>query len=337
MIDNMPRTMLLSPICGQRECMRISCNPSAFYCNFINHNDPQAPTCRRRACDRCGMLREFSNGALLCNECASRRRRAQHNVRSKGRKFGVEIEFHLINADPYDGPIAVDSDVIVGALSNVGIACYDEGYTHTVLADRWKIVSDASVDCGWELVSPPLRWGQRDQVRRVCQVLDELGAEVSDECGLHVHHDVQDLSLKQIKRLVREWDEAQGLTNCLVSRNRARRGEYHGPFTPSEVRNIESCLSLLHLRDIYIDRYRNLNLNSLSQYGTIEVRQHQGTIDAETILAWVAYGQALITAAVRRHKPPKSSVPEFLDALPFHCTASRNRLKISERHGGTLF
>jgi hypothetical protein len=62
------------------------------------------------------------------------------------------------------------------------------------------------------------------------------------------------------------------------------------------------------------DRYRSLNLQSFGLYGTVEIRQHQGTLNATKALAWVAYGQAMIAWA--RAIAPESSNPSATVAVP---------------------
>jgi hypothetical protein len=79
------------------------------------------------------------------------------------------------------------------------------------------------------------------------------------------------------------------------------------------------------------DRYRSLNLTAFAQYGTVEVRQHEGTLDSNKILAWVQYGQTVIESAKMRRRPKRDHVHTYLDALPFKCAQSRNYLKLNAR------
>ena len=61
------------------------------------------------------------------------------------RKFGIEIEF--VNAN---------RETLAQKLVANGIPCFYEGYNHTTRG-HWKIVTDATVRGGYELVSPPLQ------------------------------------------------------------------------------------------------------------------------------------------------------------------------------------
>ena len=60
------------------------------------------------------------------------------------RKYGLEIE--IVN---------VDRERLLSNLNQAGIECYYEGYNHQT-RPHWKIVTDASVSNGYELVSPIL-------------------------------------------------------------------------------------------------------------------------------------------------------------------------------------
>jgi hypothetical protein len=51
------------------------------------------------------------------------------------------------------------------------------------------------------------------------------------------------------------------------------------------------------------DRYRKINLSSFYRHGTIEFRQHSGTVDAEKATSWVRLVLALVDAARKGKKP----------------------------------
>jgi len=79
---------------------------------------------------------------------------------------------------------------------------------------------------------------------------------------------------------------------------------------------VDAATSLSDIRSLYIERWRTLNLTSYGRYGTIEIRQHQGTLDAEKILSWMRFGQAIIdTAKTEPTAGPASSVRSLLDYL----------------------
>jgi hypothetical protein len=89
------------------------------------------------------------------------------------RKFGVELEM-----------AGITREQAVRALTLVGINVRDEGYNHTTCG-HWKIVSDSSVQGGFEVVSPVLE-GEAglEQLRTVATALDDMGGNVNRSCRL---------------------------------------------------------------------------------------------------------------------------------------------------------
>lgn len=228
-----------------------------------------------RRCQTCRHQRDAANRAA---------RRAGRGVRT-GRKFGVEIEF------------IGDADDVARELRRLRVPLRDSRrYTHDTLS-VWKIVTDSSVDGGYELVSPPLSGtAGLNQLKLACEALVAAGASVDRSCGLHVHHDVSDLEVRDFGRLFRGWSNNQLNIDGLVAPSR-RDASWCRAFRPGEVARIEQASSTTALRGVYIDRYRALNIAAYPRYGTVEVRQHQGTINFDKITAWIAFGQSMITLA----------------------------------------
>lgn len=259
-------------------------------------------------------------------EARRRQREARATLKTRGRRFGVELE---VTFDEDDMP---DSSDIAAMLSDAGIPCVDPGYTHDVEEGVWKVVSDGSVYSGWEVVSPPLYWDQREQVQKVCEVLQSMGAHADRSTGLHVHHEVADLSLSAFKRLVNRWVNVQPVIDNIVDDRRRSYGcEWARALSAGEVREVTRLTSLRDMESCYLDRYRSLNLTAFGKYGTVEIRQYQGTVDADEILAWVALGQAIITDAKRartfdRGTAACRTAAAFIGRLPFHCEDARDTM-----------
>lgn len=249
-----------------------------------------------KVCGKCGQegqvhvhFRHEPPKVWRCIACGSTK------VRGTGthgeRRFGLEIEFI---GDPY----ALERE-----LRARGIAVVREAYNHTTRS-HWKIVPDGSLGRnGAELVSPILRGDAgREQVRKVGAALSAAGCRVDRSTGLHVHHDVRNLGLAAFKRLVRNWADSQDAIDQMVARSRRRgRNEYCRRLTTGMLMQVDSLSTMDRRMAASVlrgCRYRTLNFQSYGRYGTVEIRQHQGTIDAKKILAWVAFGQAMIAAAV---------------------------------------
>ena len=91
-------------------------------------------------------------------------------------RFGIEIE--IVSDD--------ETDYIADSLNNAGVRAYSEEYNHST-RDYWKVTTDSS--CGFEVVSPPLAWGARLEIRAVMRVLRDIGCDVNVDTGFHVHHE----------------------------------------------------------------------------------------------------------------------------------------------------
>lgn len=308
--------------------------------NFTSR-DRLTSTTRERRCCRCGEWQELNGEnfyadarrpygfGAACRACGRRSRRnarANGTPVSTGRKFGVEIEF-----------VGLGVAAAARALQSAGLDCSAPGYTHRVMSS-WKVVTDASVYNGGELVSPPLSGaaGLR-ALKTACEALVAAGARVSTACGLHVHHDVNDLSAPQLGRLFRNWADTQAATDQLVSASR-RNSRWAQPLRTREVEHVEALPSVSHARNhfAYVDRYRSLNVAAYPRYGTVEVRQHQGTINFTKIASWIAYGQAQIAAAKAGVALSSRSAHDLLDQLAAHGldAAQVRQLKSRANHFG---
>lgn len=219
-----------------------------------------------------------------CRSCERARRRAQAgNQRSRGtrtvlglgRSYGVEIECIA----------TCGRDAVQAALGAAGLV-------------GWRVKHDGSLSSGGvEIVSPVLS-GETgiEQIRTVCRVLRDLGATINRTCGLHVHHDIRDLRIADVKRVATVWATQQRWIDGLLSPSR-REGvnQYCRPLTSNDLAEINGARDLRSIQiGLRISRYKSFNLASYGRYGTVEIRQHQGTLDAEKIISWVRFGQGVI-------------------------------------------
>lgn len=255
-----------------------------------------------------------------CRTCSREYSRRYRTPRTGTRKFGIEIEF-----------AGTSREAVAQEMRSRGLDVSIEGYNHYVRSG-WKLVSDCS--CGYELVSPPLKGADGfDQVRKACDALQAAGARINVHCGLHVHHDVADLDLDGLRRAVRTYHSSQLAINGLVAQSRRTTvtDTRHGttgnrwclPLTNIELAHIDR---LTHRQTVSslarADRYRTLNLTSLPKYGTLEIRQHQGTLNAKKIIAWIEFGQAIFAAAKAGHEANAIDTDALVDTL-----VARGKLK----------
>lgn len=210
-------------------------------------------------------------------------------------KFGVEIEFFGITIQ----------ETITG-LRAAGIQVADfQGYTHAVIP-QWKVTTDSSVTSrgtgfaqGLELVSPILYEDKGlDELAKVYETLSDLGADVDRSCGTHVHFDISDFTVQDCKNFLNLYYNYQGVINYLVPPSR-RRNLYCNPLRHSDLVTInqDRISSISDIADVFYTRYNKVNLQSYIKYGTIEIRQHGGTLEYDKMEAWIILMYQLLDIA----------------------------------------
>lgn len=201
------------------------------------------------------------------------------------RKFGVEIECNISGG-------------------RYGVAARR---IEQLLPTNWRLKSDGSLGSdGCEVVGPPLSGDTGlDQLRQVLALLVDNGATVDQRCGLHVHHDVRDIGREGLPRFIRTWAANQDLIDWLVSPSRRQgRNSYCGRWSGSELSGLSHFANTGRTN---VTRYKTANVQSFSKYGTVEIRQHQGTLSFRKIEAWIKLTQAMLdTAAESQQAQPRS-------------------------------
>jgi hypothetical protein len=212
------------------------------------------------------------------------------------RKYGIEIELFATRSNPSD------HQAIVNALRAAGVDCTFAGYTHSV-SSHWKVVTDGSVVTpdgrrGLELVSPPLS-GEAGlkEIERVCEALATIGAWVNRSCGFHVHHDASDLSVGNIIGIAKTVKRFGRVFDGLMAESR-RNNQYATHMTDSDIESLERCESLDSLRRRFpgdsTERYHTFNVCAFQRHGTVEFRQHGGTVEARKMIPWIILTQGLV-------------------------------------------
>jgi hypothetical protein len=200
------------------------------------------------------------------------------------RRFGVEIEAY-----------GASREQVVTALANAGIPAFLRGYDPDRARNSWRIAYDGSIPSGFEAVSPILCGDDGfAAIRRVCSVLDRLGATVDRRTGLHVHVDAEDLSAADIATIVRRYARFESTIDSWMPRS--RRGDSnrycHSISAALSTPSVHNML-VHHERRMAIhafpNRYFKINLQSFIRHRTIEFRHHGGTVDADKICHWASF------------------------------------------------
>lgn len=238
------------------------------------------------------------------------------------RKFGVEIEFLA----------TVDKDEVVREIRSNGISCDWEGYNHDDCEDHWKMVRDGS--CGYELVSPILSGEDGlHQIEVVCGVLKQVGAKVDRSCGLHVHVDARNLAKKDVAKVFIGYARYEPLFDALMPESRRQNLNGYCQSIKSAVNYSHEFASDLQraYNRLFHTRYTKVNLESLIRHGSIEFRQHSGTIDANKITNWVVLMVGFVDEIIKYRmatKQPVMTLANFKTLFGIKSNSSDNRIAI---------
>ena len=209
-------------------------------------------------------------------------------------KFGVEIECVSV---------VLNLREINQAINEAGLTCAHEDYNHE-LRNRWKVVYDGSIVSesslteirhGAEVVSPPIKGEDGfNQIRTVCNVLNRIGCIVNKTCGLHVHVDASNLSIRELRNICTSWLKYEHVIESLVPPSRRRHENrfcrsnvlrYNYDEVSAMFERINNARNRTSIYNAMCPRVRNykLNVRSLGRHGTLEFRYHGGTLNARKI------------------------------------------------------
>lgn len=185
---------------------------------------------------------------------------------------------------------------------------------------HWKIVSDASVNGGYELVSPVLK-GQRglDEVKAVSEALAEVGAMINKSCGFHSHFGTDDFkdSISVWRNLYINYATLEEDIDAFMPPSR-RHNRYCSSLKVRGWRSkMENAQTLVDLERAVTNRSRYFKLNSQSywRHGTVEFRQHSGTIEFDKIKNWLLFCARFVDFSKREKldRGGERALEKFLD------------------------
>lgn len=126
------------------------------------------------------------------------------------------------------------------------------------------------------------RMDDMKNLEQLCQVLEKVGAKVNSSCGLHIHLDQRDVykrndsarsvTRKELAARVMRLNQALPLLASIVPKSRRTNRQY--------CRLEKSTLRTS-------TRYIAINTQSLSKFGTVEVRLHSATTNFVKISNWI--------------------------------------------------
>lgn len=212
------------------------------------------------------------------------------------RKFGIELEI-----------VGITQDAAIKALKAVQIKVNAEGYNHTT-RNYWKIVPDGSVTNGFEVVSPILK-GETgiEEAEIVARALEDAGAYANRTCGFHVHFDASDLGMEHIKKIVRRYAaHEQEIDAFMPKSRRGNANQYCQSLSGMLGHAFDSATTTQALVNSQPSRYYKVNLKSYQRHGTIEFRQHSGTVNAMKVCTWIRFLAEFIDECGRETSDPET-------------------------------
>ena len=223
--------------------------------------------------------------------------------------IGLEIE--LLDPNNAEQTVIQQADV-------KGVEIVSRDYTHEVM-NKWKFVDDGSVS-GRELVSPPLEPKSLFlQLRIILDILIANGYKVDRSCSVHVHHDASKYNNKRLRYFLNHIVKNELNFDCLVAESRR-----NGQWSRSNKQELDCLIQTpdsrewrlgrcdengIHQRPNGIPigsngrgsaRYRKWNFHAFTHYGTLECRQHQGSLDFSKYVLWICLTQGMVSKCYKK-------------------------------------
>ena len=247
------------------------------------------------------------------------------------RTFGIEIECFL-NQDKeefVDNFNSINSDL----RNNQEISYLPNEYG-TWRNDKWVLGYDGTVRStganqthAVELTSNPILFSKLDNIVPLIKKIKDGGATVNKNCGFHCHIDAKDLSLKEVKKVMityliyeeviafmhpysRRWNTQYANSTRSVNTNHIDDAFRNATTNDliKKIRKARNWEQLFLSCSGYDPRYVKLNIKGLYQYhtrsgapsgrtGTIEFRQHGGTVDSDKMINWISFCYQMVESA----------------------------------------
>jgi hypothetical protein len=157
------------------------------------------------------------------------------------------------------------------------------------------IEEDRSVSDGFEMVFHPRTlssWQEFEQpLQSITTKLRSFGGKSfnTTTCGIHVHRSKEDLSTLDLCKLIAAMVRLQGK----IVRIAQRRSERYASFNKWDIHPDNASITYTKYKegDLEKDRYVALNLKNSN---TIEFRVFKGTLNVDTILAYIEFCDAFV-------------------------------------------
>jgi hypothetical protein len=160
----------------------------------------------------------------------------------------------------------------------------------------WRVVEDGSVSDGCEVVSPILSGDEGiASLRRIVAILKAAGASVNNTCGFHVHVNANDLHAAEMVNAVKRYARFESqIDSFMAPRRRGDNARWCRSMAgfAEQLDNGSVKLSgkaVAETQENGIGRYLKLNTAAFLRHGTIEFRQHAGTLNIDKMVNWIVF------------------------------------------------
>lgn len=240
-------------------------------------------------------------------------------------RFGIEVEFTGITRRK--AAEAVEK-VLGGSVEHVGTV-YDTYRVHALDGRDWKVMRDASLTCekkvggevrcasdlySCELVTPVLKYsGDIEKLQEVIRAIRKAGGFTNSTCGIHIHLDGADHTLRSIRNFLNIVYARQDLIyralNFKIERMRycgkietgfMKRLQARNPKTMKELEDVwyEGYFESRE-RHYHSSRYHFINLHSFFHgHHTVELRGFNSTLHAGEVRSYIVFALALNDMAI---------------------------------------
>lgn len=204
-------------------------------------------------------------------------------------KFGIELE-----------TLCRSFGEAETALQNEGVGVYNAGrYYHSNNNTRFELKTDSSIHGegrGVEVVSSVLdsRNGL-DVVKKACKALNDCGASVNRSTGYHVHISTEGMTDEWFSNVFVNYARAERVIDSFMAPSRRGRANTYCDTLRNHIAELDRAHSVMDVRsELGYNRYHKVNAEAYGSHGTIEFRQHHGTVNATKVCNWVSFCAALV-------------------------------------------
>ena len=233
------------------------------------------------------------------------------------RHRGIGAEFECAVPIIGSGNAMAVQETIAGILSANGIRACSRHYEHTPVPRNCDVAVEFDASIQGEQRFQGVRWAQVEVktrilagvedweaiVPRMLEVVRYCGGRITASCGYHLHLSFDEF--KQDPRVVRSlWNLFHRFDQVLfgLMAPSRRQSSYCRPMPPI-TKLLHGANSPRTIRQVLsrFDRYQALNLTHLFEESPhIELRHHQGTLDAKKARQWLNLSLALVQHAITR-------------------------------------